>query len=293
MAKKILIIEDDDSIQQLISRKLSKEFPEIEIVSVLDGISAGQEIEYNDFNVIITDMNLPRKDGGSLLKRVKYSKYNRNTPLIVITGQPDFQMRREFAPIHLIPKPFRMKEILSAIKDLLEVDKKSLRKQNESFQGSLFAFDQILKQGNAVVHEISHPFLREAGEELPGQMHLLFDIVFENESIHFHVSLEKNLVLRLYNEVSGGRRELSQNDADILIASEDLLKVFQQQFSRHFGFLGEETPDIRTRGCYLKKDAMDYLQAKTQRGLCLEVSTTFGKMVLQYFLTPYKSRQAA
>ncbi|MEC9284122.1 MAG: response regulator [Bdellovibrionota bacterium] len=292
MGKKLLIIEDDDSIQQLILRKLSTEFPGLEVISVLDGISAGQEIEYNDFDVIITDMNLPRKDGGSLLKRVRFSKYNRTTPLIVITGQPDFQMRREFAPIHLIPKPFRMKEIISAIKDLLEIDKKSLRKQNESFQGSIFAFEQILKQGNAVVHEISHPYLREMGEDLPGQLHLLFDIAYPTDKVHFHISVEKGLVLRLYNEVSGGR-ELKPDDSDILIATEEILKVFNQQFLRHFEFIGEEAPKIKTRGCYLTKDAMNYIQAKSHRGLCLEASTTFGKVVFQFFLEPYKSRQAA
>ncbi len=290
--KKLLIIEDDDSIQQLIHRKLSSEFSNLEITSVLDGISAGQEIEFNDFDVIITDINLPRKDGGSLLKRVRFSKYNRSTPLIVITGQPDFEMRREFAPIHLIPKPFRMKEIISAIKDLLEIDKKSLRKQNESFQASIFAFEQILKQGNAVVHEFSHPYLREIGEELPGQLHFLFDIAYQNESVHFHISLEKGLVLRLYNEVSGGR-ELSQDEAEIMIATEEIFKVFNQQFYRHFEFIGEDAPSLRSRGCYITKDGTDYNQAKAHRGLCLEASTTFGKLVFQYFIAPYKSRHAA
>jgi DNA-binding NtrC family response regulator len=80
-AGKILIVDDDDMINEVLSFILGETY---EVSSYLSAERALALEDMSAFDVVITDVNLPGIDGIQFLERIKSA--NPNTPVIVITG---------------------------------------------------------------------------------------------------------------------------------------------------------------------------------------------------------------
>ena len=78
----ILIADDEPLVQDLLSEVLKKEGYEVTLAS--DGYSALKKIQQNYFDVLITDVRMPKIDGITLLKKVK--ELSPSTSVIVITA---------------------------------------------------------------------------------------------------------------------------------------------------------------------------------------------------------------
>ena len=61
--KKILIVEDNDDLRMLIAEALSEEF---RVMQAADGLEALKLIAKEDFDLIVSDIMMPGKDGVSL-----------------------------------------------------------------------------------------------------------------------------------------------------------------------------------------------------------------------------------
>jgi len=83
---RILLIEDNDSNQDLISRYLS--LFDCEVAIAPDG-QAGLDRALRDFaeiDVILMDMNLPELDGWEVTRRLKRHESTRSLPVIALTA---------------------------------------------------------------------------------------------------------------------------------------------------------------------------------------------------------------
>ena len=83
---KILIAEDDRELRQLFSRVLVKNG--YSVVGVSDGVEALCEIENQFFDIIISDIMMPRMDGYELVRALRDS--GNNTPVLMITAKDAF-----------------------------------------------------------------------------------------------------------------------------------------------------------------------------------------------------------
>jgi len=82
MSKKILVIDDDKQIVNLISSILSDQ--NYEVVTASDGSEGLKKVEANIFNLIICDFNLPIISGAEFLKEIE--KRGVKVPVIIISG---------------------------------------------------------------------------------------------------------------------------------------------------------------------------------------------------------------
>lgn len=80
--QRLLIVDDDPLILELLGIFITSFGYEFEAAG--DGQEALQKIEANDFNIVITDMIMPRMDGMQLLKHIKEN--HADTGVIVVTG---------------------------------------------------------------------------------------------------------------------------------------------------------------------------------------------------------------
>lgn len=83
---KILIAEDDRELRQLFSRVLVKNG--YSVVGVSDGAEALCKIENQFFDIIISDIMMPRVDGYELVRALRDS--GNNTPVLMITARDAF-----------------------------------------------------------------------------------------------------------------------------------------------------------------------------------------------------------
>ena len=79
---KILVVDDEESMCQYLSILLQKEG--YEVTTVNSGLQALQVIENDQFNVVMTDIQMPKMDGIQLLKGIK--SIDPTTPVIIMTA---------------------------------------------------------------------------------------------------------------------------------------------------------------------------------------------------------------
>jgi two-component system, OmpR family, response regulator VicR len=119
MAKKILIIEDDKIINNVIEFLLKKEGYEIDIAK--DGNEGLEKVVSYQPDLIITDIMLPYKSGLEVTSFVK--KNHPTIPLIIITalGKEDLTIIEAFklGADDLVAKPFNPVELILRVKRLL------------------------------------------------------------------------------------------------------------------------------------------------------------------------------
>ena len=117
MAKKVLIVEDDNNIAELLHLYLEKEGFETQVAP--DG---GKGVElYRSFHpeLVLLDIMLPVMDGWSVLKKIRETD---KTPVILLTAKGETNDKvqgLEGGADDYIVKPFEMKEVLARIHAVL------------------------------------------------------------------------------------------------------------------------------------------------------------------------------
>ena len=137
MARKVLIVEDDNNIAELLHLYLEKEGFETQVAP--DG---GKGVElYRSFHpeLVLLDIMLPVMDGWSVLKKIRETD---KTPVILLTAKGETNDKvqgLEGGADDYIVKPFEMKEVLARIHAVLR------RTGQEEEQGEKkLSFDKLV-----------------------------------------------------------------------------------------------------------------------------------------------------
>lgn len=121
MAKKILIIEDDKFLRELIAQKLIKEGYEVD--GAIDGEEGLKKIKKDKPDLILLDLILPGVDGFEVLARTKEDPKVSTIPVIILSnlGQKDDVEKglKLGAVDYLIKAHFTPGEIIEKIKQAL------------------------------------------------------------------------------------------------------------------------------------------------------------------------------
>lgn len=116
MAKKILIVEDDKFLRELIVRKLANEG--YEVVEAVDGEQGIQRIKETKPDLVLLDLILPGIDGFDVLAQKKEDPFVASIPVIVLSnlgqkedvdrglglGATDYLIKAHFTPGEIIEK---------------------------------------------------------------------------------------------------------------------------------------------------------------------------------------------
>ena len=115
--QKILIVDDDENIAELISLYLAKDCFDTKIVG--DGESALEMIKTYQPNIMLLDIMLPGIDGYEVLREVRKSS---NLPIIMLSAKGevfDKVLGLELGADDYIMKPFDSKEMVARVKAVL------------------------------------------------------------------------------------------------------------------------------------------------------------------------------
>lgn len=112
--QKILIVDDDQNICELLRLYLAKEGYETLIAH--DGEKALELFEQNKPNMVLLDVMMPRMDGWEVCRRIRAQA---NTPIIMLTAKGetfDKVLGLELGADDYITKPFAMRELMARVK---------------------------------------------------------------------------------------------------------------------------------------------------------------------------------
>ena len=115
--QKILIVDDDEHISELISLYLTKEFYDTKIV--YDGEEALRQFRLFSPNLILLDLMLPGIDGYQVCREIRQQS---NVPIIMLSAKGevfDKVLGLELGADDYIIKPFDSKELVARVKAVL------------------------------------------------------------------------------------------------------------------------------------------------------------------------------
>ena len=121
--KKILLIEDEPNVSELVKYRLEESNYEVDIAE--DGYSALNKVRTFTPDLIILDLMLPKIDGYTVCRLLKFNDQFRHIPIIMFTARtnPDDERRgMECGADAYIPKPFEPKILLDRIKGLIKTE---------------------------------------------------------------------------------------------------------------------------------------------------------------------------
>ena len=133
---KVLIADDNKQIVSILSEYCKKN--NFTVSTVFDGETALKEIEENEFDIILLDVMMPKKDGFDVCRQVRTFS---NVPIIMITARgEDYEkiMGLEIGADDYIVKPFSPGEIIARINAIL---RRITPKNDES--AKIFIYDNL------------------------------------------------------------------------------------------------------------------------------------------------------
>ena len=133
---KVLIADDNKQIVSILSEYCKKN--NFTVSTVFDGEAVLKEIEENEFDIILLDVMMPKKDGFDVCREVRTFS---NVPIIMITARgEDYEkiMGLEIGADDYIVKPFSPGEIIARINAIL---RRITPKNDESEK--IFTFDNL------------------------------------------------------------------------------------------------------------------------------------------------------
>jgi len=116
----ILAVDDSASMRQMVAFTLKG--AGYEVVEAADGAEALDIAKGRGFNLVITDVNMPRMDGISLIKELRGLPNYRFTPLLMLTtesGSDKKQAGKTAGATGWIVKPFNPDQLLATIRKVI------------------------------------------------------------------------------------------------------------------------------------------------------------------------------
>jgi DNA-binding response OmpR family regulator len=134
-AARILLVDDEQSIQTLLSYPLRRDG--YEVVQAKDGLEALEKFEEQPFDLVVLDVMLPRLDGLEVCRRLRSAS---SVPIIMLTAKSeeiDKVVGLELGADDYITKPFSLREFSSRIKAALRRSEMSSSPRSDEDEESL------------------------------------------------------------------------------------------------------------------------------------------------------------
>jgi putative nucleotidyltransferase with HDIG domain len=173
--KKILIADDNEHLRSALLTFLQSRGFSVEVA--VNGKVARELIQFNEFDIVLTDVQMPFLDGVELLKWIKENRPG--LPVVMMTAFTNIletQTAHDLGASDFIAKPFKNVELTPILERLLlpkplkeepqvPVDEKFCKVSIEEFVAKLkIEFDIYIKLSETKIIKIGH-----AGENLPGE----------------------------------------------------------------------------------------------------------------------------
>ncbi|MBG9389287.1 response regulator [Caenimonas aquaedulcis] len=121
LGARILIVDDQQANVSLLEEMLSQA-GYTNVSSTLDPLAVSALHRRHDYDLILLDLHMPAMDGFQVIEALKTNERDAWLPVLVITAQPGHKLRALQAGARdFVSKPFDLLEVLTRIRNMLEV----------------------------------------------------------------------------------------------------------------------------------------------------------------------------
>jgi DNA-binding response OmpR family regulator len=121
MSRKVLIVDDEEVIRKFLRIHLVK--LGYEVTEAADGEQAIEQLGKDDFDLLICDIMMPKKDGWEVIKEAKSNPKTKNLPVIVLTAKnedSDMFKGYDLGANYYMTKPFTKAQLFYGLKLMLD-----------------------------------------------------------------------------------------------------------------------------------------------------------------------------
>jgi CheY-like chemotaxis protein len=118
MAQRILVVDDEMAVRSLLRAMLERNG--YDVTEAVDGDEAIREVEASEFDLIVTDLVMPSREGLETIRAIR-SRYP-SLPIIAISAPANRDYLRaaeNFGAQRTFTKPFSLAAVSEAVRDLL------------------------------------------------------------------------------------------------------------------------------------------------------------------------------
>lgn len=120
MGKMILAVDDSASIRQMVAFTLKSSG--YEVVEAVDGMDGLEKAKTKTFNLILSDQNMPRMDGLTMIKSLRAMPQYKTVPILVLTTESSDAMKqagRAAGATGWLVKPFDPQKLIEVVKKVI------------------------------------------------------------------------------------------------------------------------------------------------------------------------------
>jgi len=120
MAKTVLAVDDSASIRQMVSFTLKS--AGYDVIEAADGQEGLDKAKTRAFNLVLTDQNMPRMDGLTLIKSLRGMPNYRSVPILMLTTESSDAMKsqgRTAGATGWLVKPFDPNKLIEVVKKVI------------------------------------------------------------------------------------------------------------------------------------------------------------------------------
>ncbi len=120
MPKTILAVDDSASIRQMVSFTLKS--AGYEVIEAVDGMDGLEKAKSRSVNLILTDQNMPRMDGLTLIRSLRALPQYRTAPILMLTTESSDAMKsqgRAAGATGWLVKPFDPQKLVEVVKKVI------------------------------------------------------------------------------------------------------------------------------------------------------------------------------
>jgi two-component system alkaline phosphatase synthesis response regulator PhoP/two-component system response regulator VicR len=117
MGKKVLIVDDEEIIRKFLRINLLKWGYEVK--EAMDGVQALEQLGKDTYDLLISDVLMPNKNGWEVLKAVRSNLKTKDMPVIILTAKnedSDMFQGYELGANYYMTKPFTKDQLLFGLK---------------------------------------------------------------------------------------------------------------------------------------------------------------------------------
>jgi two-component system chemotaxis response regulator CheY len=120
MAKTVLCVDDSASIRQMVGFTLKS--AGYEVVEAVDGMDGLDKAKARQVNLVLTDQNMPRMDGLTLIKSLRALPNYKSAPILMLTTESSEAMKsqgRAAGATGWLVKPFDPQKLIEVVKKVI------------------------------------------------------------------------------------------------------------------------------------------------------------------------------
>ena len=120
MSKTILAVDDSASIRQMVAFTLKSSG--YEVIEAVDGMDGLEKAKARSCNLVLTDQNMPRMDGLTLIKNLRALPQYKSVPILMLTTESSDAMKvqgKAAGATGWLVKPFDPQKLIEVVKKVI------------------------------------------------------------------------------------------------------------------------------------------------------------------------------